>query len=134
MKTLTRSEAARRAQVHGETLRYYEKRGLLPRPSRSASNYRLYSEDAVRRIRFVKRAQELGFSLEEIKDLLSLRARPGPSCERVRKKATAKIREVEEKIQALQTIRDALSHLVTRCSSRGATTECPILDAMEPKA
>jgi len=77
---LTIGEVARRARVHVETLRYYERRGLLVKPLRSESNYRLYADDAVRRVRFVKAAQALGFSLKEIKELLSLQAAPQASC------------------------------------------------------
>jgi DNA-binding transcriptional MerR regulator len=77
-------EVANRAQVHAETLRYYERRGLLARPPRSGSSYGCYPPEPVRRIRFVKRAQELGFSLEEIKELLCLQAAPGARCENVR--------------------------------------------------
>src|SRR2546429_2729002 len=78
MNGLTIGEVAERAKVHIETLRYYEQRGLIASPPRSTSNYRLYPEDTVRRVRFIKHAQELGFSLREIKELLSLRAEPRP--------------------------------------------------------
>jgi DNA-binding transcriptional MerR regulator len=84
MKGLTIGEIAAQAEVHIETLRYYERRGLVERPPRSASNYRRYPEDAVRRVRFIKRAQELGFSLKDIKDLLSLRAAPEAWCHKPR--------------------------------------------------
>ena len=83
------SEAARRAEVNIQTLRHYERRGLLERPARSASNYRLYTEDAVSRVRFIKHAQRLGFELEEIRELLTLRATRSTSS-RVRARAEAR--------------------------------------------
>ena len=80
MDNLTIGDVAKQADVHSETLRYYERRGLVARPPRSVSNYRLYPEDTVRRVRFIKHAQAVGFSLKEIKELLSLRAAPKTQC------------------------------------------------------
>ncbi len=90
MTTLTIGDVAKRANVHIETLRYYERLGIVPKPPRTRSNYRLYPEDTVRRVRFVKHAQELGFSLKEIKELLSLRATSGATCKDVHERATGK--------------------------------------------
>jgi MerR family copper efflux transcriptional regulator len=84
MNGLTIGEMAERAKVHVETLHYYERRGLIERPPRSASNYRQYPEDVVQRVRFIKRAQALGFSLKDIKELLSLRAAPQAACGEIR--------------------------------------------------
>lgn len=131
METLTRGELAQRCAVNFETVRYYEQQGLIPKPSRSASNYRLYDEDTVRRIRFIKRAQELGFTLHEIKELLSLRAEPRAGCADVRERAQTKVRDIDEKIRTLRGMRRALSRLMTECSGRGGISECPILDALE---
>lgn len=131
MDVLTRGEVAQQAKVHVETLRYYERRGLVSRPLRSVSNYRLYPEDTVRRVRFIKHAQELGFSLSEIKELLSLRASPKARSAEVRARATAKISAIEEKIRALKAIKNTLSKLVTECSGRGPVAECPILGALD---
>ncbi|MBI4613740.1 MAG: heavy metal-responsive transcriptional regulator [Planctomycetes bacterium] len=131
METLTRGELAKRCDVNFETVRYYEKEGLIPKPSRTASNYRVYGEQAVRRILFIKRAQELGFTLHEIKDLLSLRARPQAKCGDVLKRAEAKIQNIDEKIQSLKAMRRALSKLSSECTSRGGISECPILDALD---
>jgi MerR family copper efflux transcriptional regulator len=114
-----------------ETLRYYERRGLVARPPRSASNYRLYPEDAVRRVRFIKRAQELGFSLNDIKELLSLRADPEAGCAEVRACAEAKIKDIDAKIDALTAMKYALSTLVAECSGEGPLTDCPILESLE---
>ncbi len=128
---LTIGGVARRAGVNIQTLRYYERRRLLPAPKRTASNYRVYSDDTVRRVRFIKRAQELGFTLTEIKELLSLRASPRSRCEDVRKRSKAKITDIDEKIRALEAMRKALSKLVRACSGRGPVSECPILDSLD---
>jgi MerR family mercuric resistance operon transcriptional regulator len=131
MDGLTTGDVAKQANVHIETLRYYERRGLLPIPRRSVSNYRLYSADTVRQVRFIKRAQDLGFSLKEILELLSLRAEPKTSCEDVRECAEAKIIHIEAKIRSLQAMKRALAKLVTECSGSGSITECPILEAFD---
>jgi MerR family transcriptional regulator, copper efflux regulator len=132
MDRLTIGDVAKQAQVHIETRRYYERRGLLARPPRSLSNYRLYSAETVRRVRFIKGAQELGFSLNEILELLSLRAEPETSCEDIRERAEAKLTDIEAKIASLQAMKHALAKLVTECSGRGPITDCPILEAFDP--
>jgi Hg(II)-responsive transcriptional regulator len=124
-------EVAARASVNVQTLRYYERRGLLPRPPRSESNYRLYSDDTVRRVRFVKRAQELGFSLGEIRGLLDLRVGPRATCADVRRRTQAKIAEIEEKIWTLRSMKRVLDSLAATCSGRGPVAECPILDSLD---
>src|SRR6266849_5272993 len=101
-------ELAKRAQVHLETIRYYEREGLLPEPPRLASGYRMFPESAVRRVRFIKRAQELGFSLAEIRDLLSLREDAGAGAHEMRERAKAKVANIEEKIRTLQAMKHAL--------------------------
>jgi MerR family copper efflux transcriptional regulator len=131
MNGLTIGEVAELAEVHIETLRYYERRGLIEEPPRSASNYRLYPEDAVRRLRFIKRAQELGFSLKDIKELLSLRATPEAECGEIRAHAEAKIKDINEKVRALMAMKSTLSKLVTECSGEGPLTECPILESLD---
>src|SRR5216683_1860364 len=112
MEQLTIGELAKRAHVNRETVRYYERRRLLPRPSRSISGYRVFNEDAVRRLRFIRHAQELGFSLNEIRELLALRVKSVDTCDRVRERAEAKIVDIEKKIGALQHMNEALSELV----------------------
>jgi MerR family transcriptional regulator, copper efflux regulator len=133
MDGLTIGEVAERAKVHLETLRYYERRGLVASPPRSSANYRLYPKDAVRRVRFIKRAQELGFSLNEIKELLSLRAAPEAGCAAVRAHAEAKIRDIDEKISSLTAMKSGLAKLVAECSGEGPLTDCPILESLETK-
>lgn len=101
---LTVSKVARAANVAVPTLRFYERARLLPKPARSAANYRVYSEDAVGRIRFIRRAQQLGFTLSEIRDILNLRVSGERSCAEVRELAEAKIAEIRARIRSLHTI------------------------------
>jgi MerR family transcriptional regulator, copper efflux regulator len=132
MDGLTIGDVAKRAEVNIETVRYYERRELVARPPRSMSNYRLYPADAVRRVRFIKRAQELGFSLKEIQELLSLRATPKTRCTDVRERAVAKIHDIEERICVLQGMKKALTKLAAECSSpRAPLSDCPILDSLD---
>ncbi len=132
MESLTIGQLARQALVNIETIRYYERRGLIPEPPRTESGYRQYSWDAVARIRFIKRAQELGFSLREISELLSLRVDPNTTCADVKKRAEAKIADVEQKIEALQKMKEALTTLVAMCQREQApTSACPILETLE---
>jgi MerR family transcriptional regulator, copper efflux regulator len=131
MSGLTIGQVAEQANVHIETLRYYERRGLVARPPRSASNYRLYPEDVVRRVRFIKRAQGLGFSLNDIEELLSLRADPEAGCAEVRACAEAKMKDIDVKIGALTAMKNALSTLVAECSGEGPLSDCPILESLE---
>ena len=121
---------AAQAGVNVQTLRYYERRGLLPRPPRTETNYRAYPEDAVVRVRFVKRAQELGFSLLEIKELLSLRAAPRARCADVLQRSKRKIQDIDDKIATLRRMRRALSKLMAECHGTLPVTKCPILEAL----
>ena len=129
MNGLTIGEVASQAAVHIETLRYYERRGLLPKPPRSASGY--FSDDAVRRVRFIKRAQVLGFSLREIEDLLTLRARRGRSCANVQAKARAKIVDIEARLRTLTAMKRALTRLVAACDGCATVGDCPILESLD---
>ena len=124
-------EVAERGGVHLQTIRYYEREGLLPAPPRLASGYRLFTEDTVRRVRFIKRAQELGFTLSEIKELLTLRVNESRSSGEVRCIAEAKIADVDDKIRSLLGIKQALTHLTERCSGHGPASECPILESID---
>src|SRR6516164_4464947 len=131
MDVLTTGQLAKQASVNRETVRYYERRRLLQRPSRSVTGYRVFSDDALRRLRFIRHAKMLGFSLEEIRELLALRINSIDTCERVRERTQAKIADIERKIEALRRMRRALSGLVTACSRRRKTEECPILSCLE---
>ncbi len=128
---LTRGKLAGRSGVNIATIRYYENRGLLPRAPRTRSGYRVYDGDALRRLQFIRQAQALGFTLEEIGDLLSLRMQPGTTCSDIRMRAKEKIAAIENRIRDLQRIRKALSGLAAACHGDGPTSECPILEALE---
>jgi MerR family mercuric resistance operon transcriptional regulator len=133
MEVLTIGQLAKNAGVNVETIRYYERRQLIPEPPRRESGYRQYTADFVVRIQFIKRAQELGFSLNEIAELLALRIDSETTCSEVRKHAEAKIANIEGKIQTLQSMKQALVELVQVCNENGTTGECPILEALEGK-
>ena len=130
MGTLTIGQLAKKAQVNIETVRYYERRGLLPEPPRKESGYRQYSENDVSRLLFIKRAQTLGFTLKEILELLNLRVDPDTTCGDVKRRAEAKIGDIEQKILALQKMKKALAKLAATCRGGGPTRECPILEAL----
>src|SRR5262249_45643748 len=114
-KGMTISGAAGRAGVGVETIRFYERRGLIEQPLRPESGYRFYEDAIVERIRFIRQAQELGFSLREIMELLSLRADPTADCSAIRTQAMTKRREVDRKIAQLQHMRVALDTLIESC-------------------
>ena len=133
MEVLTIGQLARRAGVNVETLRYYERRDLLPDPPRTSSGYRQYAPDAVRRIGFIKRAQQLGFTLGEIGELLAMRVDPDANCDAVEEQAEHAIARIDGKVAELQRMRSALGELVTACHARRPTDDCPILDALEPE-
>lgn len=124
-------EVAERGGVNLQTIRYYEREGLLPEPPRLQSGYRMFPEDTVRRVRFIKRAQDLGFTLSEIKELLSLRIDHERDSREVRTLAQAKIADIEEKIRTLKNMKRALRDLTERCSGCGPSSECPILESID---
>ena len=132
MEPLTIGNAARKAGVGVETVRFYERRGLIQQPVKpSGGGYRLYSMEIIQRICFIRQAQELGFSLKEIDELLSLRADPGSDCSEVQKLASEKLEEVERKISQLRKIGIALEEVIASCPSRGGLDGCSIIGAME---
>lgn len=125
-------QVAQQAGVNAQTLRYYERRGLLPNPPRTLGGYRSYGPEAVRRVLFVKRAQELGFSLAEIDVLLHL-ADGGPeSCDAARRLAEQKVAGLEAKIASLQAMRASLGRLITTCARPPEERVCPLLDSLAP--
>jgi len=123
-------ELARAAGVPIDTVRYYERQGLLPAPSRTASGYRQYGHDDVGRLRFVRRAKALGFTLEEIRDLLGLSARREADMAGMKAAAIQKLADIDDKLAELQRIRAGLDALVASCPGHGALEHCPILDAL----
>jgi len=130
METLSIGQVARRAGVGVETVRFYEREGLLEEPPRRASGYRQYSEQVVSRLRFIKRAKQLGFTLKEISELLLLRVDAQTSCEEVKRCTEAKIAEVEGKLVELQRMRQALLQVHSLCTGPGPTGRCPMQDAL----
>lgn len=128
---LTIGRLARLGGVNLETIRYYERQGLLPAPPRTAAGYRVFPRETVRRLRFIKRAQELGFSLNEIAELLALRIRPGTKQADMRMRAEAKISDIEQKIQTLQAMKKTLRQLTERCEGCGPLADCPILESLD---
>jgi MerR family mercuric resistance operon transcriptional regulator len=132
MDDMTRGEVAERAGVNPETVRYYERKGLIPKPRRSDGGIRLYDDTYIDRLRFIRRAKELGFTLAEIKGLLDLRVDEEATCRDVKAHAEEKLDEVKTKLHDLRHIRDALSELADACDrEEGPTSECPILDALK---
>jgi Hg(II)-responsive transcriptional regulator len=131
MSVLSIGQVARQAGVGIETIRFYEREGLLEEPARRASGYRQYSEQVVRRIHFIKRAQRLGFSLKEITELLLLRVDSHTTCEEVKQRTEAKIAEVERKMVELQRMRQALLEVASLCTGQGPASACPMLDALD---
>lgn len=128
MKKLKIGEVAKRADVGIETIRFYEREGLIHCPFRLPSGYRLYSEEAVRRIQFIKNAKELGFSLKEISELFSLRVKSKTKCGDIKKRAEAKVADIDERIKTLQRMKNALKKLVSQCKGTGPVGDCPILE------
>lgn len=131
MTGLTIGRLARAAGVGVPTVRYYERRALLKKPRRTASGYREYPQDTARLIRFIKRAQDLGFSLTEIEELIALRDGNGRHRSDVRQLAELRIRDIDEKVQQLQAMRGALSTLVESCACGQSKPTCPILEAFD---
>ena len=130
MDTLSIGELARQAKVNVETIRYYERRGLLSEPPRNRSGHRQYSHEAVKRTDFIKRCQNLGFSLKEIEEILELRITPESTCADMKSRVTEKMIDMDKKILELVNIRDALSRLLKKCSGKGPIGSCPILEEL----
>lgn len=131
MKTMTAGQVARLAGVGVETVRFYEKNGLLEEPTRRASGYRVYDEETVNRLKFIQRAKDIGFALTEIKDLLSLRSSSDQPCDDVRGRVEAKITEIEGKVALLVRMKQVLGRLLSACGEQVDSTRCLILEALD---
>jgi MerR family transcriptional regulator, copper efflux regulator len=129
-KGLTSSGLAKQAGVNLETVRFYERKAMLPKPPRTPSGYRRFPPESVQRIRFIRRAQQLGFTLNEIKDLLALSNSPVKNCGAVRSRAAQKIAEIERKIAALRAMKGALKEISVACGGRKRFMMCPILESL----
>lgn len=132
MDHLSIGELARRASVNIETIRYYERRGLIAEPPRNKSGHRQYSEEAVKRTEFIRRCQALGFSLNEIQEILELRVTPASTCAEMKSRVTEKLNDVDKKLNELARIRDALARLLKKCTGEGPIGKCPILEELYP--
>lgn len=131
INALTVGRVAKAANVNVETIRYYERRGLLPPPNRRSSGYRIYGDETVDRIKFIQNGKELGFTLNEIAELFDLQVNSTRSCNTVQNMAEAKLSDIRSKIQVLQHVERALSKLASECHGSGPKGACPILDAMD---
>ena len=123
-------EVAKAAGIGIDAVRFYEREGLIPEPARRPSGYRMYSPDVVLSLRFIRRAKELGFSLKEISELLSLETAAEATAADVRKLAEAKLADIEERIRALQRMRRALRKVTESCTGQGSTSGCSILQTL----
>jgi Hg(II)-responsive transcriptional regulator len=133
-KALTIGLVARRAGVGVETVRFYERQGLIEEPPRRLSGYREYDDAVVSRLGFIRRAKDLGFTLKEIKDLLSLRRDASTPATDVKRRAEAKIADIESKIRSLQKMKKALTKLTLACRCYDTSVECPLLHALDGEA
>ena len=131
MESMTTGQVAREAGVNVETIRFYERKGLIKDPPRRESGYRQYPLRVVNRIRFIKRAQELGFSLKEIEELLDLRAEGQDACPDVQERAEAKILDIKNKLHTLDRMKTVLEKLIDECSHHMPEDACPILESLE---
>jgi len=131
MSALTIGQVARRVGIGIETIRFYERKGLIEEPPRKESGYRQYGEGDIERLIFIQHAKTLGFSLKEINELLSIRARPEADTREVKEIASAKLMDIKNKIKLLKRMQQTLEKLVEQCPGEGPTCECPILEALE---
>ena len=129
-QTISIGKLAQMTQVTIDSIRFYERRGLIAEPERTESNYRRYTLDAASRLRFIKKAQKLGFSLDEIKDLLNLHHDPKASKADVKARTESKILDIQQKIQDLHKMLEALEQLNELCNGHGPIEECPVLEAL----
>jgi len=126
MTTMKIGEVAKRSGTGIETIRYYEREGLLLEPDRRPSGYRQYGESTVERLEYIRRAKELGFTLAEIKELLEL-SFAHSNCDHIRQRAEAKITDIEQKIRSLQQMKRSLGKIVERCRTKNSTDDCPLV-------
>jgi MerR family mercuric resistance operon transcriptional regulator len=129
MSRNTIGRVADRAGIGVETVRYYEREGLIQQPETPSTGFREYPEDTVQRILFIRRGKELGFSLQEINELLNLRCNPKKNCDAVLQVATTKIDDIDKRIKSLEQIRTQLQRLANACDGSG-NTDCAILVAL----
>jgi len=129
--TYTAGKLAKAAGVNIQTVRFYDREGVLKPTSRTEAGYRVYDTEGLKRLKFIIQAKELGFSLKEIKDLLSLRVRSVQACNKVQSKAKAKLEDIQGKISDLRRLERTLKKLIGDCENRVVSDQCPILEKME---
>ena len=134
MKAMKIGEVARLTGTGIETIRFYEREGLLPEPERRPSGYRQYDEATVERLGYIRRAKELGFALAEIRELLGLSFASRSVCEHVRQRAEGKIADIEARIRSLQQMKRSLARIVKRCRAKGAAEDCPLVHSARKRA
>jgi len=131
MHTMTVGQVAREVGIGVETIRFYEREGLLEQPARRQSGYRQFEPDAIARLRFIKQAQRLGFTLREVRDLLALKLDPSAKRSQLRERALAKVADIDQRISDLKRMKKSLAPLLKACDGKGALEGCPILNAIE---
>jgi MerR family copper efflux transcriptional regulator len=131
MDSLTIGTVAEQAGVNVQTIRFYERQGLIESPPRTPSGYRQYPKEVIKRIHFIQSAKELGFTLKEVNELLSLRVQPGSACNEVKDRALAKILDIDQKLDVLTRMKNALTTLTSACEHQRAVGDCPVLEAIE---
>ncbi len=127
MKAKKIGEVAKRSGIGIETIRFYEREGLLQEPERRPSGYRQYDESTVKRLEYIRQAKELGFTLAEIRELLELSFTPHEGCDHIRQRAEVKITDIEDKIRSLQKMRRSLHTIVKRCKTKDSPHDCPLI-------
>ncbi|WP_455200960.1 heavy metal-responsive transcriptional regulator [Kaarinaea lacus] len=130
MILMTIGQVAKETGVRVETIRFYEKEGLIKEPERNPSGYRQFPAEIVQRVLFIQRAKAIGFTLKEISDLLSIQEKPNACCGDVLDRAASKVEQIEAKISELQRMKDTLQDLTNQCVSHNLLDDCPILDAL----
>lgn len=130
MQAYSIGEVAKQTGVGVETIRFYERKGLIDEPPRKASGYRQYDGEIIKRLSFIRKAKTLGFTLTEIKELLSLKAEEGSDCEDVKQLAGEKLADIELKLESLKRMKRVLKKLVDQCPGQGSARDCPILDML----
>ena len=133
VNSITIGHVAKRTGISIEAIRFYERKGLIDAPARKDSGYRQFAEDHIQRLLFIQQAKSLGFSLMEIKELLSIKEDPETSSREVKSLAKTKLQSIEEKIKILQRMKKTLKALVDSCSGEGPKRDCPILEALDAK-
>lgn len=132
MKAITIGNVAKQAGIGIETIRFYERTGLLDEPPRNSSGYRQYQPETIVKLRFIKKAKQLGFTLKEIEELMALRHKHDARCSDIKAQANEKISNIEERIRDLSKMKEALLALTCQCNDNEPVSECPILTALEP--